>query len=158
MALILVLGSFPTTGTPRHNTHYTQLYQLSPTSLFSYVLCTSSTQHMHHLTRAHCYTPFLLNLPNPCYAYVSFLAKPQLPTIQVSKSPMMLCIVVVPCFVTTLLGPYTFPKCALHHYLLYHTALKRLVNTCTPISGVIDSIHVELQQDQQTCCKLNFIK
>ena len=106
----------------RHPTTQHALYSVipSPTYLFLYVLRTSSTQHMHHLTRANCYTPFLLNLPNPCYAYVSFLAKPQLPTIQVSKSPMMLCIVVFPCFVTTLLGPYTFLKCALHHYLLEH--------------------------------------
>ena len=106
----------------RHPTTQHALYSVipSPTSLFLYALCTSSTQHMHHLTRAHYYTPFLLNLPNPCYAYVSFLAKPQLPIIQISKSPMMLCIVVFPCFVTTLLRPYTFLKCALHHYLLEH--------------------------------------
>lgn len=94
----------------RHPTTQHALYSVipSPTYLFLYVLRTSSTQHMHHLTRGHCYTPFLLNLPNPCCAYISFLTKPQLPTIQVSKSPMMLCIVVFHCFVTSLLGPTPF--------------------------------------------------
>ena len=105
----------------RHPTTQHALYSVipSPTSLFLYALRTSPTQHIHHLTRANCYTPFLLNLPNPCYAYVSFLARPQLPTIP-SKSPMMWCIVVFPCFLTTLLVPCTFLKCALHHYLLEH--------------------------------------
>ena len=140
----------------RHPTTQHALYSVipSPTSLFLYVRRTSSTQHMHHLTRANCYTPFLLNLPNPCYAYVSFLAKPQLPTIP-SKYPLhsccsMLCDTIAWTLHLSEVCPSPLSTWA-------HT-LKRLVNACTPISGVIDSILVELQQDQQTCCKLNFIK
>ena len=156
MALILVLGSFPTTGTPRHNTHYTQLYpHPHPCSCTYYVLLPRNIYASSHKSA-------LLH-PVPAKLTQSLLRIRILPgktttpyhPIQVSHD------VVHSCF--SMLSDNT--ACALHlsevcpsPLSTWACTLKRLVNACTPISGVIDSILVELQQDQQTCCKLIFIR